>query len=238
MLPTVSDVISHDEINEYLILSFPFHICRSNFDSPIYSTSSQSSSGMGRPRTKAAMKGYEDLKVSIPTTRLDMHQALERSPNAGGNSSKLATLADIALSNDVPVCLERTIYSKSSSSSSKAVAARKPSKKSLAAEAKKAEALRLSGDLMPKSRKRSQKKSGHMLGFRERKKRPRTSSREKVKSERMPIKHVETEPQDVYEFDESADFDDTVIPPLTHARPTKIDLSNGIQTASPSTATH
>lgn len=53
-----------------------------------------------KPRTKAAMKGYENFKVSIPTTGIDLQQALHRSPNPSG--CKLAALADIALGNDVP----------------------------------------------------------------------------------------------------------------------------------------
>lgn len=70
-------------------------------DSPLHSTSSQSSTfTVSKPRTKAAMKGYENFKVSIPTTGLDMQQALNRSPNPTG--CKLAALADIALGNDVP----------------------------------------------------------------------------------------------------------------------------------------
>lgn len=46
------------------------------------------------------MKGYDNFKVSIPTTGIDLQQALNRSPNASG--CKLAALADIALGNDVP----------------------------------------------------------------------------------------------------------------------------------------
>lgn len=46
------------------------------------------------------MKGYDNFKVSIPTTGLDLQHALNRSPNPSG--CKLAALADIALGNDVP----------------------------------------------------------------------------------------------------------------------------------------
>lgn len=219
-----------------------FSLRSSNFDSPIHSTSSQSSS-ISRPRTKAAMKGYEDLKVSIPTTGLDMQQALERSPNAGANSCKLATLADIALGNDVPVCLERTIYSanteKSAHASPKIVAAEKPAtKKSLAAEAKKAEALRLSGDLVPKGKKRPQKNTGHLLGFRERKKRPRQTGKEKTKSDKSSVQSVELEPKlrDVYDFEETQDSADTAIAPLTHTRPSKADSTVDAKTATNSTS--
>lgn len=46
------------------------------------------------------MKGYDNFKISIPTTGIDLQQALNRSPNP--SSCKLAALADIALGNDVP----------------------------------------------------------------------------------------------------------------------------------------
>lgn len=174
------------------------------------------------------MKGYEDLKVSIPTTGLDMQQALERSPNAGANSCKLATLADIALGNDVPACLERTTHAcpeKPSKASPKAVAEKGATKKSLAAEAKKAEALRLSGDLAPKGKKRPAKNTGHLLGFRERKKRPRPAAKEKAKNEKMSMHCTELElkQRDVYDFEETQDSIDTAIAPLTHTRPSKLD---------------
>ncbi|KAJ6634873.1 hypothetical protein Bhyg_13454, partial [Pseudolycoriella hygida] len=69
-------------------------------ESPLHSTSSQSST-FSKPRTKAAMKGYDNFKISIPTTGIDLQQALTRSPNQSG--CKLAALADIALGNDVPI---------------------------------------------------------------------------------------------------------------------------------------
>lgn len=69
----------------------------------MHSTSSCSS--VSRPRTKAALKGYENLKVSIPTTGIDLQLALDRSPNANG--CKLAALADIALGTDIPSRLSR-----------------------------------------------------------------------------------------------------------------------------------
>lgn len=167
------------------------------------------------------MKGYEDLKVSIPTTGLDMQQALERSPNAGANSCKLATLADIALGTDVPayLCAEKTTKEPSKSITEKVAAA---TKKSLAAEAKKAEALRLSGDLMPKSKKRPQKNTGHLLGFRERKKRPRPAAKDKLKNDKSPVSSVafELKQKDVYDFEETQDSIETAIAPLTHTRST------------------
>lgn len=194
----------------------------------MHSTSSQSSS-ISRPRTKAAMKGYEDLKVSIPTTGLDMQQALERSPNAGANSCKLATLADIALGNDVPVCLERITYTceeKSVKASSKGDGTKHAAtKKSIAAEAKKAEALRLSGDLVPKGKKRPQKNIGHLLGFRERKKRSRPATKDKAKNGKFSVQSAElgAKQKDVYDFEETQDSIDTAIAPLTHTRPSKIE---------------
>ncbi|KAG4078347.1 hypothetical protein HA402_013057 [Bradysia odoriphaga] len=75
------------------------HSNSSPVESPLHSTSSQSST-LSKPRTKAAMKGYDNFKISIPTTGIDLQQALTRSPNASG--CKLAALADIALGNDVP----------------------------------------------------------------------------------------------------------------------------------------
>lgn len=215
-------------------------ICSSNFDSPMHSTSSQSSS-ISRPRTKAAMKGYEDLKVSIPTTGLDMQQALERSPNAGANSCKLATLADIALGNDVPVCLERTSYmcaEKTTKASMKTDGAEHAAtKKSIAAEAKKAEALRLSGDLVPKGKKRSQKNTGHLLGFRERKKRSRPAAKDKAKNGKFSMQSAELEAKqkDVYDFEETQDSIDTAIAPLTHTRPSKIESASETKAAANST---
>lgn len=48
------------------------------------------------------MKGYENFKVSIPTTGIDLQLALDRSPAPSASGCKLAALADIALGNDVP----------------------------------------------------------------------------------------------------------------------------------------
>lgn len=76
-------------------------IIRSPFESPLHSASSQSST-VSKPRTKAAMKGYENFKVSIPTTGIDLQLALDRSPVPNASGCKLAALADIALGNDVP----------------------------------------------------------------------------------------------------------------------------------------
>ncbi|XP_055840385.1 uncharacterized protein LOC129908111 [Episyrphus balteatus] len=76
---------------------------KQNFISPLHSASSQSSTittTTSRLKTKAAMKGYDNLKVSIPTIGLDMEHALERSPRPG---CKLTTLADIALGNETPL---------------------------------------------------------------------------------------------------------------------------------------
>lgn len=78
---------------------------RVNFRSPIHSASSQGSvaatpvfqASNCRLKTKAAMKGYDNLKVSIPTYGLDLQQALERSPQGG---CKLTALADIALGSE------------------------------------------------------------------------------------------------------------------------------------------
>jgi hypothetical protein len=63
----------------------------SNNNSPVHSIAS-SCSGLSKFRTKAALKGFDNLKVSIPTNGLDLGQALLKSAE-----SKLAALADIAL---------------------------------------------------------------------------------------------------------------------------------------------
>ncbi|XP_037914581.1 uncharacterized protein LOC119653732 isoform X2 [Hermetia illucens] len=71
--------------------------------SPLHSNSSQGSNNTVttcRMRTKAAMKGYDNFKVSIPTMGLDIQQALERSPHGG---CKLTALAEIALGSEAPI---------------------------------------------------------------------------------------------------------------------------------------
>lgn len=93
----------------------------------MHSTSSCSSAS--RPRTKAALKGFEHIKVSIPTTGIDLQQALDRSPNANG--CKLAALADIALGTEPPTIFTsnaknntlspRTSYSSKSTLSPKGI---------------------------------------------------------------------------------------------------------------------
>jgi hypothetical protein len=60
-------------------------------NSPAHSAAS-SCSEVSKFRTKGALKGFDNLKVSIPTTCLDLEQALLKSAE-----SKLAALADIAL---------------------------------------------------------------------------------------------------------------------------------------------
>lgn len=197
-------------------------------DSPMYSTSSQSSS-LSRPRTKAAMKGYENLKVSIPTSGLDLHQALDRSPNANG--CKLAALADIALSSDVPAAFSRSrflgsdkLHSPKAAEASSVAASR--SNLSSVEVGAKAEAKPPS-----KARKRAQSSMEHKLGFRERKKKQKATPKQQVKSAGKTVvseptkaaKAVTSVAKDIYDFEESHDSVENAIVPLSLARPSKSD---------------
>lgn len=195
-------------------------------DSPMYSTSSQSSS-VSRPRTKAAMKGYENLKVSIPTTGLDLHHAIDRSPNANG--CKLAALADIALG-DAPSpfghsrysSLER-LHSPKSIESSTVVSAQREN-----STATKAPSI--------SSDKTTKKHSvGNRLGFKVRKKKPRVNIKTKAKDNKSDDKVLtenmtETKPKDIYDFEESGDSVENAIVPLTLARPAKSELPTKAET--------
>ncbi|KAL5275343.1 hypothetical protein ACFFRR_001318 [Megaselia abdita] len=88
-----------------IVVNQPYGGPPTNFLSPLHSASSQGSLAAApvfqtsncRLKTKAAMKGYDNLKVSIPTYGLDLQQALERSPQGG---CKLSALADIALGSE------------------------------------------------------------------------------------------------------------------------------------------
>lgn len=148
---------------------------------------------MSKPRTKAAMKGYENYKVSIPTTGLDIQQALNRSPNQTG--CKLAALADIALGNDVPHAVGLIPSVNSDVESSKTGFLEKPNQ----AETEKV------GNAKKKSGKATHSKGaaiGNKLGFNHRKKkaaRPKAGQRLSSKS-----------PKDVFDFDDSHDSFDTL----------------------------
>lgn len=196
----------------------------------MHSTSSQCSS-IGRPKTKAAMKGYENLKVSIPTTGLDLQQALDRSPNSNG--CKLAALADIALGTDAPSAGEtyRSKYLNATLNDIKASAEpvimkmeEKPPVKleptackemSKAAEYKsKCHTAELTpGKKKPKSTPK--KSTGNKLGFKERKKKQPPASKTTSKKAKPKVSNL---PKDVYDFEESADSIEGEIKPLTHTR--------------------
>lgn len=169
------------------------HIFRSPIDSPLHSTSSQSST-MSRPRTKAAMKGYENFKVSIPTTGIDLQQALNRSPNPG--ACKLAALADIALGNDVPhaVGLIPSICSpvEPSKTGFPIEKVQPQISKPIAVEEKPVEV-----------KKRKPTATGNKLGFNQRKKKATTTAAAKAT---IPIAKVQLpQPKDIYDFEDSRD---------------------------------
>lgn len=213
----------------YLILNY-----RSQMESPMHSASSQSPS-TGRPRTKAALKGYEGLKVSIPTSGLDLQHALERSPNSNG--CKLSALAEIALGTDVPIVAEayRSKYLSPVQVDVKAVsppqqsAQLKDQKNSPKTEVVKTEATPnekplKNRELSPKKQpsKDIAKVTPNRLGFKERKKRPAAKLKNSIskKFDKTPLKGFPSGlPKDVYDFEESADSNEGgAIKPLTHVR--------------------
>lgn len=200
----------------------------------MHSASSQCSS-TGRPRTKAALKGYEGLKVSIPTSGIDLQQALERSPNSNG--CKLSALAEIALGTDAPIVAEayRSKYlspvqvdMKTGPTIDQNVQ-HKEQKSPVKAEVSKPEIIqkeRSSKSREPSPKKPSAKESARVtsnrLGFKERKKRPtaKSKSASSKKSDKMPVKMKASNlPKDIYDFEESADSNEGgAIKPLTHVR--------------------
>lgn len=229
----------------------------------MHSTSSQSSS-IGRPRTKAALKGYENLKVSIPTTGLDLQQALDRSPNSNG--CKLSALAEIALGTDVPIVGEMlrskylspkvseekptpsmvspTASSKEISSPTKLIVSKASVESSTAAVTSSTSPSKSSESLTRKElvRQAANKLIGNKLGFKERKKkqppaalRKNTSNKKSDKS--LPKKKPSNLPKDIYDFEESADSIEDTIKPLTHTRViTKEEPRKSEHTDEPETA--
>lgn len=99
------NIDSRNNVSARIVVNQPYGGQPNSFLSPLHSTSSQGSVAVApvfqatncRLKTKAAMKGYDNLKVSIPTYGLDLQQALERSPQGG---CKLSALADIALGSE------------------------------------------------------------------------------------------------------------------------------------------
>lgn len=199
-------------------------------ESPLHSTSSQSSTTQSKPRTKAAMKGYENFKVSIPTTGIDLQQALNRSPNPAG--CKLAALADIALGNDVPhavglipsVCLDvepsKTAYME----------------KSIDQQHSLFSAVELTPAEKPKiaAAQTSKKKItpiGNKLGFNQRKKKVSVKKPIKQISASKKVQPDSSRPQkpkDIYDFDDSRDSLDTpsIRPLISQTRSTKLVEDN------------
>lgn len=199
-------------------------------DSPLHSTSSQSST-ISKPRTKAAMKGYENFKVSIPTTGLDMQQALNRSPNPTG--CKLAALADIALGNDVPhsvglmhsppSAVLTPMHEREPSRSTSPVS--RPITPDIAQPFRTETSTILNDDEPIRSPEPPQlvhtpppiakvatkkKTPANRLSFKQQKK--------KTPKVRKPIEKPILEPRDVYDFEDSHDSMDVPIVSLSHAR--------------------
>lgn len=161
---------------------------------------------MSKPRTKAAMKGYENFKVSIPTTGLDIQQALNRSPNPSG--CKLAALADIALGNDVPHAVGLIPSINSDVESSKTGFQEKANVEP--------EAIERIEPIKKKSGKATHSKGaaaiGNKLGFNHRKKKT-TSHRNKTD---QPLSSKSS--KDVFDFDDSHDSLDVIRVPATSAQ--------------------
>lgn len=180
------------------------------------------------------------MKVSIPTTGLDMQHALDRSPNSNG--CKLAALADIALGNDIPFdlieprssTLNEKISPKSIRSPQKSTTpSKRPAKQStlfmVSSDSTKMHSIELKSKsfeakfhVSPKSRKRPQS-IGKKTGYKDRKKKCRATG--KGHSDKLAPKMVNTsKPKDVYDFEESHDSVEDEIIPMTHTRPTKVEL--------------
>lgn len=208
---------------------------------------------MSKMRTKAALKGYENLKVSIPTTGLDIQHALDRSPNSNG--CKLAALADIALMKSNDLCEIQKLKSDSVTSdlvdsqqsprdkhspkiakvTPKLVSPPKsPLKHSqtftiVADSAKmhstelKTKSFEAAFNISPKNRKRTQQPAGKKTGYKERKKKPKLSTKTNAKSSSTASVVDTTKPKDIYDFEDSHDSVENEIIPLTHTRPNKAE---------------
>lgn len=203
-----------------------------------------------RPRTKAALKNYENLKVSIPTSGLDIQHALDRSPNANG--CKLAALADIALGNDVPLNLieskslltveyESRNKKPSPSITTKSVMKHTPSF-ILSSESIKTHSIEIKTktfesafNVTSKNKKRTTQSIGEKTGFKERKKGARASS--KFPSNPEFTKPVSFKPKDVYDFEESHDSVEDEIVPLTHSRSNKNEPTSAVESINVSEVT-
>lgn len=195
-----------------------------------------------RPRTKAALKNYENLKVSIPTSGLDLQHALDRSPNSNG--CKLAALADIALGNDIPlnlieskssstIELESRINKPSPSITTKSVMKHTPSFV-LSSESIKTHSIEFKTktfesafNVASKNKKRTPQSIGEKTGFKEKKKGARAFSKFPPNPELT--KTVSFKPKDVYDFEESHDSVEDEIVPLTHSRSNKTESTSAVE---------
>lgn len=215
------------------MIIYSYYFLRSHLESPLHSASSQSPS-LTRPRTKAALKGYENLKVSIPTTGIDLQQALDRSPSANG--CKLAALADIALGTDVPTRLHQsTIFSNTQKIHS--ISPRMSSlhhdlvrHNPLSLNKTNLDALAISKNIInsivniQKKKKRSVQRTGNRLGFKEKKKKTKGKPTKNIADTATTKPSSSSDkPKDIYDFEESHDSIENEIIPLTHSRPQKSD---------------
>ncbi|XP_055695036.1 uncharacterized protein LOC129796923 [Lutzomyia longipalpis] len=174
--------------------------------SPIHSTTSSQCSSISKVRTKGAMKGYDNFKVSIPTNGLDLQQALERNPHV---NSKLAALADIALGTDNPVAKE-IIRSSTKDDPSK------PSEYPIVSEKSPETEVRDDTPTKNVKVKKAKENVGNRLGFKSKKKSINKESKDKVDKEKEKGAGVSSKnPMDVYEFEESKDSVDAPILPLS-----------------------
>ena len=193
-------------------------------DSPLHSTSSQSST-MSKPRTKAAMKGYENFKVSIPTNGLDLQQALNRSPNPTG--CKLAALADIALGNDVPHAVGLIPSMCSPVEPAKTLPLHDNKVADDDDDVKHADHHILED---PKQQQPTLVKrktpTGNKLGFNQRKKKnpaaitTSATQRNKKPTPNKQVLNQSSTPKDIYDFEDSRDSNDSPILPLTRTKTT------------------
>lgn len=176
------------------------------------------------------MKGYENLKVSIPTNATDLQQAVKRSPNSNG--CKLAALADIALGTDVPISgdMYRSKYLSPVKEDHKSGVVHNTKTDEIANihdtiqfQTTPSKSLR-SRDASPKKQKGKQaaKAMTNKLGFKERKKKPTIKSKnistKKSKKLEGNSKLTSDLPKDIYDFEESGDSVEGTIKPLTHVR--------------------
>lgn len=154
------------------------------------------------------MKGYDNFKVSIPTTGIDLQQALNRSPNPSG--CKLAALADIALGNDVPNIIEMVrSTSDIDIEPSHTIMKEQSTEESVS-------------DVAPPKQPISKKSAGNKVGFSNRKKKivspkpVKKSNKSNVKS--SPKSVPKNQPKDVYDFEDFEDSTDAPILTLSQVR--------------------